>query len=284
RAALKKEQCNAVVSFMDATNVTTVLASLGLPVRVVVSERIHPGYHRSGIVWAVVRKLVYRLADEVVVQTQQIADWVMANTSAKSVVIIPNFLVNMDTGVISSKVPRSKRIMAAGRLNKQKGFDLLIGAFQLIANEASMGDWSLDIFGEGPERADLQSQIKENGLEHKIRLRGRSEQLSHEMEASEIFVLSSRNEGFPNVLLEAMHAGCAVCGIASVSGVQELIRHNDSGLLVKDGDPNTLSRALLTLCENASLRQKLSYGARERVKRFGVKEVMPLWLTAIGKN
>lgn len=281
RAALKEQQCDVVASFMDATNVTTVLASIGLSSRVVISERIHPGFHQVGRAWALVRKYVYGLADEVVVQTQQIAHWVRDNTNAKSIAVIPNFLINTEVQTHPSCVSRYTRIIAAGRLNQQKGFDLLIDAFHLIAEQPAMAGWTLDIFGEGPEREALQGQIHQLGLENRVRLLRRSEQLTTEMQVSEVFVLSSINEGFPNVLLEAMREGCAVCGFASVSGVPELIEDKESGLLLEVRTQEALSKALLMLCADANLRQKLSTGAQQHVRRFDVENIIPLWFTSL---
>lgn len=281
RTALNEEQCDVVVSFMDATNITTVLASLGLPSKVVISERIHPGFHQAGRAWALVRKYVYGLADEVVVQTQQIADWVVDNTNAKSVKVIPNFLTNIEQKTHPHATAHRKRIIAAGRLNHQKGFDLLLVAFQLTAEQPEMEGWTLDIFGEGPERKTLQDKIYQLGLKSRVRLLGRSEQLAAEMQDCGVFVLSSVNEGFPNVLLEAMREGCAVCGFATVSGVPELIEDNVSGLLMQNRTQEELSEVLLKLCADANLRQKLSNGARRHVQQFAVENIIPRWFDVL---
>ncbi|MDO6462231.1 glycosyltransferase [Granulosicoccaceae sp. 1_MG-2023] len=277
RKAIQNGGFDVVVSFMDSTNVQTLLAASGLPVRVVISERIHPQYHKVGAVWRALRARLYGRADTVVAQTGQIAAWLKDNTAARRVAVVPNFSDAEAAADVPLLAARPKRIIAAGRLHRQKGFDLLLAA--LAAQQAPLreGGWQVCIFGEGPERDVLQQQLDSSGLGEWVKLAGKTTQLATEMQQSRVFVLSSRYEGFPNVLLEAMTAGCAVCAFDGVSGVAELISDGEDGLTAKGMDPAGLGAVLLRLCEDTALTERLGPAALAKSAQFSPAAVVPLW-------
>ena len=287
RQSIKRLHLDVVISFMDATNVLTLLAAYGLTCRVLVSERIDPAHHQVGHVWAALRRFVYRHADEIVVQTSQVASWIRRNTSARSVRLIPNFL-SQPAGAPLAPRPLEERpatIIAAGRLHRQKGFDLLLQAFSLIKTKPELDHWTLQIYGDGKERDNLLQQIKELKLEKSVTLMGISERLVDAMLAGRVFVLSSRNEGFPNVLLEAMSAGCAVCGFREVSGVSDLIQHGQNGLLVDKMDAQSLANSIYTLCNDTVVSHSLAVAAHRVSQNYLDETIMPAWIDAVhGKS
>ena len=128
---------------------------------------------------------------------------------------------------------RQQKIAAVGRLHRQKGFDLLIEAFALIADRHPA--WNLDIFGEGPEREQLQSLIARHRLSNRVTLRGVVTEIDLPLHEAGLFVMPSRYEGFPNALLEAMACGLPCVG-TSVGGVPEVLGQ-DAGLLVPAREP-----------------------------------------------
>src|SRR6266403_839518 len=149
RKLLKSAKPDAVLSFMTESNILTILAGVGMKLRVAVSERVQPALHAAfPWTWRVSRRILYTWADAVVAQTQDAATWLKRNCRA-AVTVIPNALRSLPEA--SGK--REALIVAMGRLTHQKGFDILLRAFARAAPR--FGDWRLAIIGEGLERQSL---------------------------------------------------------------------------------------------------------------------------------
>jgi GalNAc-alpha-(1->4)-GalNAc-alpha-(1->3)-diNAcBac-PP-undecaprenol alpha-1,4-N-acetyl-D-galactosaminyltransferase len=140
-----------------------------------------------------------------------------------------------------------KNILAVGRLNRLKGFDRLIKAFSHLDQK----DWKLAIIGEGSERNNLENLIYDLNLEAYISMPGRTKAIEKWYKKSAIFVLSSRIEGFPNVLCEAMAYGCACVSFDCIAGPNEIITDKVDGYLVKNGDINALTAKMDFLINNS---------------------------------
>ncbi len=162
-----------------------------------------------------------------------------------------------------------------GRLTDQKGFDRLLPAFAQVV--AQRPDWVLRIYGDGPEREALESQAVDLGLERHVQLMGASRDVSADLARASLFVLSSRTEGFPMVLLEAMAAGLPVVSFACPHGPDEILTDGEDGLLVPDGDIDALAAAVLRLVDDPAQRAALSRRARQTVARYGLDEIGGRW-------
>ena len=152
-------------------------------------------------------------------------------------------------------------VVAAGRLVRAKGFDRLIRAFTWVA-EAHPG-WRLRICGGGPERAALAALIGELRLGGRVELAGKVRDMEAELGAASVFALSSRFEGLPLALLEAMAKGLAVVSFDNCAGPREVIEHGTDGLLVPGGDERALARAICALIESPDLRRRLGDGGAD---------------------
>ena len=166
-------------------------------------------------------------------------------------------------------------MVAMGRLDDQKGFDILIRAFARCA--PGHPDWSLVIAGEGARRRDLEAQVAEADVADRVRLPGLVRDTESLLATSDLFILSSRYEGFPNVLLEAMAVGLPTIAFDCDSGPAEIIRVGVDGVLVPPGDDDGLALAMNRLMGDDSERIRLGREAEAVTERFGHTRIMQLW-------
>jgi glycosyltransferase involved in cell wall biosynthesis len=141
----------------------------------------------------------------------------------------------------------NKVVVAAGRLEPSKGFDLLVDAWSRVA--AQHPDWRLRIYGEGSRRPALEQQIRELDLTPSVRLEGFSTSLQSEMAQGSLFVLSSRAEGYGMVLVEAMACGVPVVSTDCPAGPRDIITPGVDGLLVPNEDVDALAGAIVEMIE-----------------------------------
>lgn len=168
----------------------------------------------------------------------------------------------------------SRRVVAAGRLTAQKGFDRLIQIWSIV--EKQMPEWKLDIFGDGPLREKLQKQIDESGVNN-ITLCGYSSNIEMEFLHSSIFALTSRYEGFVLVLLEAMAKGLPCISFACKEGPEEIIDDGVNGFLIEQGNIELFAEKLLVLMKDDKLRKDFSQMTRMNLERHNLDKIMEKW-------
>lgn len=273
RARLRALSPDLVISFLTKVNIIVVLASRGLGLRLVLSERNNFNTQDMNPLWRLARPLAARLAERLVMQTTEAVNSLPPPLKAKAV-IIPNPITLQH--VREKQSGTDTRVLAVGRLNRQKGFDLLIDAFADIAGRAP--NMTLTIFGEGPERPALEEQVRRLGLSSRVRLPGTTKSPVEWINAGDIFVLSSRFEGFPNVLLEAMSAGLASIAFDCPWGPSEIIDTPAVGMLVPKEDTRRLADAIARLAADATLRHQIgAMGARAVATRYAIQSVLKQW-------
>lgn len=277
RAEIKRCRPDVVLSFMDKTNVLVLLAVLGLRIPVIVSERTFPGSYDMGSGWSLLRRAVYRCAFKVVAVTAQMKR-ALADRGITNVVVIPNAAPRVAGA--APPADRPKVVMGAGRLEALKGFDVLIRAFAAV--HAQFPDWLLVIAGRGELERELAELAQRCGVGGKVRFPGVVPDLPRYLAREvEVFVLSSRFEGFPNVLVEAMAAGKAVVATDCRSGPAEIVVDGDNGLLVPVDDVEGLGRALAAVMGDASLRNRLGRRARRVSDTFSKDKIMGEWTALV---
>jgi GalNAc-alpha-(1->4)-GalNAc-alpha-(1->3)-diNAcBac-PP-undecaprenol alpha-1,4-N-acetyl-D-galactosaminyltransferase len=281
RRELRSERPDVLVSFITQANVLALLAAIGLGTPVVISERIDARVHREPLPWRILRWCVYRRASYLVVQTNALRAWGSRLVGERRVTTIPNPVVPADRAAMGGQLPQQPgcNIVAMGRLVQHKGFDLLLQAFAAVARQ--FAEASLVIYGEGPERAALQAQARKLGLVDRVSFPGQVQNAANALAAASLFVLSSRYEGFPNVLVEAMSLARPVVAFDCPSGPAEIIRHELDGLLVPAGDVQALAAAMTRVLSNAELRQRLAARAAEVNERFSQQRVLAQWLRVL---
>ena len=273
REAVRAFGPDAAISFIDLTNILMVTALAGTKIPVIVSERIDPRHHRIGLVWSFARRLLYPLSRALVVQTHAVARWAGRVVPKKKVAVIPNFVREMPGP--GENAFRERVVLAVGRLDRQKGHDLLIRAFAALGRGRE--GWRLVILGEGPERSSLERLALTLGLGCEVIMPGVVREPAEWLYKAGLFVLPSRYEGFPNSLLEAMACGCAVIAADCPSGPGEIVSHGQNGLLVPPGDVDALSASLLRLMGDENLRASLGNRARDVRSRFSREKIMAQW-------
>jgi glycosyltransferase involved in cell wall biosynthesis len=185
---------------------------------------------------------------------------------------IPNAVPPMSGDV--SKLD-TKVAVAVGRMTRIKGFHRLITAWETVA--AAHPDWKLRIFGAGPQEGNLRQQIAEAGLEGKVELPGPTTDVGAELEKASIYVLSSRHEGFPMTILEAMAKGLAIVSFNSPHGPKEMITHEVDGLLVKPRTNANLAESIIRVIEDEPLRRGLAARALETARTYDVDVIGQQW-------
>lgn len=281
RRAISDSNPDGIISFMPSTNVLVALAARHLGVPVIVSERIDPTQERAGAMWEFLRKLVYPRASCLVVQTHAVAKWAEQAIPGVNTAVIPNPVVASPIIPVERAPTGEKVIMALGRLTPQKGFDLLISSFAQCCDR--FPGWTLRIWGEGAQRVELEALIEKLDMTGRIHLPGTTKEPLKELASSDLFVLSSRYEGFPNALLEAMMCGLPVISFDCPSGPGDIIDHGVNGLLVSNGDIAQLTSAMEVVMTNECLAKNLAAEAKKITGRFSIDNVMGQWEALLQK-
>ncbi len=261
----KRENPDVVISFMTHTNILATIAAKISNKKIIISERIAYDYYGSKIL-NTFRKFIYPLSDAFITQTQaDLKNYIFLKNSY--VIYNPIEIKNFDTNIKKENI-----VLGVGRLDKQKGFDLLIRAFCKIKDS----NWKLVIAGEGDERDRLERLIKELKATN-IELIGRTKEIFKWYKKASIFALSSNKEGFPNVLIEAMTFGCAVVSFDCPYGPGEIIQNGVNGLLIENQNEESLKEAIELLIKDKELREKLSLEAIKAKERYSIEKIANEW-------
>lgn len=282
RRILRTIKPDVVVGMATTPAVLTVLASAGLGTRVVVEEHIHPPMKPLARPWEMARRLTYRRAARVVVLTSEGLDWLRVTIPRARGTVIPNpvaYPVPITDPVVDpgSIIGSDRRLLlAVGRLYRQKGFDLLVPAFASLADAHPA--WDLVILGEGPERAPLEALIQARGMQTRIRMPGVIGNVAHWYARADLYVMSSRFEGFPMTLTEALASGCPAVSYDCDTGPRDLLSDGDSGLLVRPvGDVEALAAGLGALMDDEEGRRRMAGHAVSVRERYSLERILALW-------
>lgn len=277
RQVISDEKPSLLISFLTRTNILAILAATGMGVPVVVSERNNPALQSIGAPWRLLRRLLYPVAAGLVTMTKGARDYFPARVRARTWVI-PNS-VHRPTSLEPRREGRT--LTAVGRLVPQKGFDLLIDAFAIVAPKHP--DWQLLIWGEGPERAALEAQRDCLGLSGRVLMPGVTLGPGSWVGSADLFVLSSRYEGWGIVLLEAMVSGLPVVSFDCQWGPREMIEDGVDGLIVPREDSAALAATLDGLMGDAFRRERLGAAAVLSSRRFDPACILAQWESVAGE-
>lgn len=218
--------------------------------------------------------LFLRKFDKVVLLTKKDQDNYpnLSNTA-----VIPNSLQSIPGK--SAKL-KKKRVLAVGRLTHEKGYDLLLEAWQKFLIECP--DWELVIVGSGVTEQKLRQLILELQLGDSVTIQPPMASIENDFLNSSVFVLSSRFEGFGMVLIEAMSYGLPCAAFDCPCGPGEIIRNGEDGILVSPEDAQELGRALMRFAKEKAFRVQCGRAAKKNVVRFSEDRILPAWIDLLG--
>ena len=206
--------------------------------------------------------------DEFIVLTEEDKE----NWHNKKIKSIPNFINFIPE---KSSNCENKKIISVGRLEYQKGYDILINVWNIISKKYP--NWILEIYGEGIERESLQNKINKLGLEKSFILKGAVKNIQDKYLESSIYVMSSRYEGMPMVLLESMAYGLPVVSFDCPCGPKDIIKDNEDGFLVKFGNIEQMAEKIEKLILDEEKRKFFGKNARKNIQRYSQDKIMNQW-------
>lgn len=273
RSFLRKSGASVALSFITSTNILTIIASMGLNLRVIVSERNDPNRQDILFRWRVLRSIVYPFADLVTANSKMAVRALTTKLSARLPVWLPNPIRRPTSNSVANT--QSRILLAVGRLHPQKNYEDLLEAFALV--ESTMPDWTLRILGSGPDEKLLRATCHRLGISKRVEFLGFISDPFPHYRAAEVFVMVSRYEGSPNALWEAMSCGLPSIISDAIEGALEIVLDGRDVRVVRAGDIGALADALKELINNPSLRCRLGKEAKLTVEQFATETVFQAW-------
>ena len=269
RESIKQNNPDLIISFMVSLNMYIAIANCNTHKKLILSEHTTMQARQTLFEW-LTRHTLYRFASKVVLVTK--SDYNFANWLENKA-----FIYNpLSYPITTSHYEREKTIIAISSLRRWhiKGFDMLIKAWAKIA--PFHPDWKLHFVGTNDD--DIISNMARNyNIENQVVFEGWVNDIDRIMRNGSIFVLSSRQEGFPCSLIEAMSQGCACVAFDCKTGPNEIITNGVNGLLANNGDIDDLSSKLQSLIEDDNLRKQIANNAIKDVQQFDGTRIMNDW-------
>lgn len=282
------QQQNAEQLYMiSCQNFANIITALSIPknrekIKVIFSERLHPaefrfnGKEKKGRVILFLMKLFYKKADAVVANSKETAKEIERITGVETRAIYNPTLTGNYEELAKEPVEQEwfeqdiPIIISTGRLAYEKGYDTLLRAFAKVLKEI---DSRLVIIGEGEERAELEKLAKELHIDEKVWMPGYDANPYRYVSRADVFVLSSRFEGLPNTLIEALAVGTPCVSTRCKSGPEEILLDGEGGLLVDVDDEEQMAKAICETLTNREAADGMLKKARKMLYRFTPNEV-----------
>lgn len=285
RSIIIEEKPDIIVSFLPEPSLRLMFiskySSRVRKIPKIVSIRNDPEKEFSNIIMRFAMKRLYKHVDGMVYQTESAKKYFKDIVKTKNQIIIQNpidekFLVNP-----KDDKNRKNVIISVGRLERQKNHEMLIRAFSEIMNK-NKDNYTLEIYGDGSRRKYLQDIINEMGLSKRVFLKGKTDGIVQKLNDSKIFVLSSRYEGLPNALLEAMALGLpCISTDCPCGGPRSLIKNKKNGILIKNEDENALCKALLEIMDDCKKRVVFAKNALSVRRDNDINKIIAQWWKVI---
>lgn len=278
RCIFKQLKPDYIVSFIKKNNFMAITAATGLKIPVIVSVRSNPAREYPDWATKMLSNVLFSKCAGVVLQTKQ-AKTFFSKKVQKKAVILPNSLSGqfLRDGYNGK---RRKEIVWVGRMDSNKNPEMLLFAFAAIAPKYP--DWTLKYIGDGPQLVKLKETCKDKPYEKQVIFKGHIEDVASFIRPASIFVLTSKQEGMPNALMEAMVSGLAVIATdCPCGGPAELIENDVNGILIPVDDEEALIANLERLLEKEEYRNRLATEATKLIRKVHPNEVNRQWMEYI---
>jgi len=273
RKLIKTIKPDAILSFGDRYNSLPIVANLFLPYRLSVSNRQSP-LITNGKMVDLLNWLFYRFSDGLVAQTKVAAEIFKRKYNPKRITVIGNPFNLLE----STNNNREPIILNVGRFADQKNQFELIQIFNEIKGAEN---WKLLFIGEGPKINQTIDELKRSNRKEQIGFLGFTDRINDFYQKAGIFCMTSRTEGFPNVIGEAMSHGLPVISYDCIAGPSELIDDGVNGFLIPEGDHELYVQRLKQLMEDEELRIRFGKNAMEKMKQFSIDNIAKQYLDFI---
>ncbi|MCK5361078.1 MAG: glycosyltransferase, partial [Gammaproteobacteria bacterium] len=252
------------------------LSCLGCKKAIVLTEHTDPFGTKLGKAWSVLRRLVYRKADLIVVLTSSAKEY-FESIFRIPVVVIPN-PVYLPSGKENDEILEiaGPYLITIGRLVKNKKTEDIISAFSQLQNEYN--EWKLVVVGDGPLKEDLQAFAKKIGVAESVIFTGLVRSPEHLLKKAEMFISASITEVFPMAICEAMVCGLPVVVREYNESVRDIIVDKKSGILVNKYSQKSLASAIKNLIDDKKQRKELGHEAKIAMQEYSPDVVMTRWM------
>jgi amylovoran biosynthesis glycosyltransferase AmsD len=230
----------------------------------------HSSYSSVKYFWFILRWLLFRRLDAVVSLTQY--DLPKLQRLNKNVYVIPNSVTFYPEHPADLQ---NKIILSIGRIDYLKGYDLLMEVFSRFCSDNK--EWKLRIVGEGPMCKTVRKLVDSKGLTDRISILPKSDTVIYEYLNASVFLMTSRSEGLPMVLLEAQACGLPAIAFNCETGPHEIINNGKDGYLIDNYNIDEMSKKLSELCDDINKRKEFSINARENMQRFFPGQIYGKW-------
>jgi GalNAc-alpha-(1->4)-GalNAc-alpha-(1->3)-diNAcBac-PP-undecaprenol alpha-1,4-N-acetyl-D-galactosaminyltransferase len=229
--------------------------------------------------WILLRKRIYPMANNLIVQTEKVKAIYTKMLNSERITVLPNPISSDLSKLRKTNGSREKIILSVGRLNDDKRQDKIIRA----VHKLNIKDWRVILIGNGPNKKKLIALIENYNLTEQIKILSDIKDVDRYYNEASIFVFTSKAEGFPNVLLEAMHFGVPCISTDCNFGPSDLIKDGVNGFLIPVDDQDKLTLKLEQLMNDENLQTQFSESAIQTTKKYMSKEVTNQWEILINK-
>lgn len=271
---IKEIDPDIILGFLPEPSYRLLILKPFIKSPVIISDRNDPKIEYASLKSRTIMKFLYKRADGFVFQTDEARDYFCKKIQDKSIVIAnpvdDRFLKTKYVGY------KSTEFINVGRLNEQKNQILLIESFKDVIKKYP--NYKLLIYGEGSLKNELSMYIKDNKLNNNVKLCGNVDDIDNILKDKKGFILSSKYEGMPNALMEAMAVGVpCISTDCPCGGPRELIKNNINGLLVKSNDKNELVSAMYKIIENDKMCKKIAMSAKKNMNNYSCDKIVSKW-------
>ena len=271
---IKEIDPDIILGFLPEPSYRLLILKPFIKSPVIISDRNDPKIEYASLKSRTIMKFLYKRADGFVFQTDEARDYFCKKIQDKSIVIAnpvdDRFLKTKYVGY------KSTEFINVGRLNEQKNQILLIESFKDVIKKYP--NYKLLIYGEGSLKNELSMYIKDNKLNNNVKLCGNVDDIENILKDKKGFIFSSKYEGMPNALMEAMAVGVpCISTDCPCGGPRELIKNNINGLLVKSNDKNELVSAMYKIIENDKMCKKIAMSAKKNMNNYSCDKIVSKW-------